>query len=216
MGNTSNQKETGTWPAAWAALAELDDDAWDTDRLNERWKQEYRDAFVSFAMSRNWDRENPEVWCDEIVGDALMASRGADVTPRRQPRQTFVNVNGSVEMPSDHSQISPSDEEFRAAGYTGEARKYKLSEAGCRWIAEWNGVRPEQMPRAWRFAPNEYMRRYIEERAGNTTAVIKPQPTAVSGARDEEVVDPEPCPHCGKKWDRIGFMEWELTCECPA
>ena len=80
-GKHEQPKATGTWPAAWAALAQLDGDAWDTDRLDERWKQEYRDAFMSFAMSRNWDRENAEVWCDGIVGDALMACRGADVTP---------------------------------------------------------------------------------------------------------------------------------------
>jgi hypothetical protein len=26
---------------------------------------------------------------------------------------------------------------------------------------------------------------------------------------------PEPCRCCGKAWDRIGFMEWQLACACP-
>ncbi len=34
---------------------------------------------------------------------------------------------------------------------------------------------------------------------------------------DDEVMAtwPNRCPTCGQQWDRIGFMEWELTCDCP-
>lgn len=26
---------------------------------------------------------------------------------------------------------------------------------------------------------------------------------------------PTPCQSCGRAWERIGFMEFELSCECP-
>jgi hypothetical protein len=31
----------------------------------------------------------------------------------------------------------------------------------------------------------------------------------------DSIEHPKPCPYCGRAWARIGFMEWELTCECP-
>ncbi len=59
----------------------------------------------------------------------------------------------------------PSDAEFREAGFTGAAREFPLSDAACAWLAAFNGVKIEQMPRAWRYAPNEWMRDYLEKQA---------------------------------------------------
>jgi hypothetical protein len=55
-----------TWRARWARLQTLDGDEWDAEdeRLTEFWKEEYRETFTSFAVSRGWDRDNAEVWCD--------------------------------------------------------------------------------------------------------------------------------------------------------
>lgn len=60
---------------------------------------------------------------------------------------------------------TPTDEEFRAAGFLGNARSFPLSAAACRFIAHWNGVAVEQMPRAWRYAPNAAMLEQVERMA---------------------------------------------------
>lgn len=57
------------------------------------------------------------------------------------------------------------DEEFRAAGFTGAARNYPLNDEGFAWLCAFNGIAPEQAPRAWRYAPNAYMKEYIEQKA---------------------------------------------------
>jgi hypothetical protein len=57
------------------------------------------------------------------------------------------------------------DEEFRAAGKTGASRNFPLSDRACEWLAAFNGVPVETMPRAWRFAANAYMQEFIERRA---------------------------------------------------
>ena len=59
----------------------------------------------------------------------------------------------------------PTNEEFRAAGYTGEARMYPLSPEAFRLKCERNGTTPEKAPRAWAYAPNEYVRRQCEKEA---------------------------------------------------
>lgn len=59
---------------------------------------------------------------------------------------------------SDH----PTEAEFRAVGFTAAAADHPLSEAGCAIIAEHNGVRVEQLPRAFRYSSNAYMHLWIE------------------------------------------------------
>jgi len=59
------------------------------------------------------------------------------------------------------------DEEFRAAGKTAASRNFPLSDRACEWLAAFNGVPVEAMPRAWRFASNAYMQDYIERRAAS-------------------------------------------------
>jgi len=59
----------------------------------------------------------------------------------------------------------PSPSDFRAAGFTAAAASFPLSDAACQWLADFNGVPVEKMPLAWRYAPNEYMRKWLEERA---------------------------------------------------
>lgn len=57
------------------------------------------------------------------------------------------------------------DADFRAAGFTAEARKYPMTEAGARWIAAFNGVPFEKIPAAWCYAPNPWMLAYVENLA---------------------------------------------------
>lgn len=59
-------------------------------------------------------------------------------------------------------------EQLRNAGYTNNAAKYPLSEAGVRWIAAFNGVPFNMVPPAWCYAPNPYMLAYVEEKANAT------------------------------------------------
>jgi hypothetical protein len=81
---SKEQSPPTDWPAAWAALAALDDDdAWDdeADRLDGLWKAEYKAAFVDHALTRpGWTRQNAEVWASEIAADALYAGR--DLSPK--------------------------------------------------------------------------------------------------------------------------------------
>ena len=71
------------WPAAWAAMRELDGGAWDTERewLDALWCAEYVAAFVAFALTRNWTRENAEEWAHAISGDAVIDTRGGNDGP---------------------------------------------------------------------------------------------------------------------------------------
>ena len=43
----------------------------------------------------------------------------------------------------------------REAGFTDEALKYPRSRDGFIALCAWNGVKPEQAPLGWRFAPNK-------------------------------------------------------------
>lgn len=61
------------------------------------------------------------------------------------------------------------DEQFRGAGYTSAARLYPLSEAGARWVAEFNGIPFVKIPAAWCYAPNHGMLKYVEEKAGGVS-----------------------------------------------
>lgn len=72
--------------------------------------------------------------------------------------------------------MTPTDAEFRASGYTGAARNFPLSDAGARWIAEWNGVGFEIMPAAWRYAPNAGMHAWIEKLAALGIPATQPCP----------------------------------------
>jgi hypothetical protein len=46
----------------------------------------------------------------------------------------------------------------RAAGFTSEALKYPRSEAGLLALCAFNGIRPDQAPRGWRYWPNPAMK----------------------------------------------------------
>lgn len=52
----------------------------------------------------------------------------------------------------------PLDEEFRAVGMTGEARKWPKSERQIRMFAAWNGYPAEKLPDAMKFFANEHMK----------------------------------------------------------
>jgi hypothetical protein len=71
-------------------------------------------------------------------------------------------------MPEQTTAWTPppaTDEQFRAAGYTVNARKFPLSEAAVRWVAEFNGIPFEKIPPAWCYAPNPFMHTLVEEAA---------------------------------------------------
>ena len=57
---------------------------------------------------------------------------------------------------------TPTPEEFRAVGFTEAAANFPLSEEGIAIVAEHNGVEPDRMPRAFRYAPNPWMRDWLE------------------------------------------------------
>ena len=80
------------WPAAWAAMRELDGGAWDTERewLDALWCAEYVAAFVAFALTRNWTRENAEEWAYGIAYEALNAACGFDLYPAEAARADVV------------------------------------------------------------------------------------------------------------------------------
>lgn len=59
----------------------------------------------------------------------------------------------------------PSDAEFRACGYTGEAAKYPLSDRAFLWLCRWNGISPELAPRTWRYAPNAFVQASLDRKA---------------------------------------------------
>ena len=60
---------------------------------------------------------------------------------------------------------TPADADFRAAGFTGAARAFPLSAVAQQWVANFNGVEVGAMPGAWRFAPNAWMRDWLEREA---------------------------------------------------
>lgn len=56
------------------------------------------------------------------------------------------------------------DAELRAAGYTSKARDFPLSDAAVTWLCNFNGVRFDQAPNAWFFAPNPAVRETLERK----------------------------------------------------
>ena len=75
--------KTTNWPARRAAIVAANDDEWDrlSDAYETDWKAAYTAEFVRFAVSRNWSRENAEVWSSEIADEALNEARGSDADP---------------------------------------------------------------------------------------------------------------------------------------
>jgi hypothetical protein len=59
----------------------------------------------------------------------------------------------------------PTEKEFRDAGFTANAINFPRSERGFRWLCWFNGAKPEQAPRAWRYAPNAWCQKYCDEQA---------------------------------------------------
>jgi len=56
----------------------------------------------------------------------------------------------------------PLDEDFRAVGFTGNARNYRRDELALRMFAAFNGVTVDQLPKAMRYFPNESTKRAWE------------------------------------------------------
>jgi len=59
----------------------------------------------------------------------------------------------------------PTEEQFRATGYTADAVNYPLSTPAYEAKCAFNGIDPLAAPNTWRYAPNAYMRDFWEERA---------------------------------------------------
>lgn len=62
------------------------------------------------------------------------------------------------------------DEQFRAAGYSADARKYPLTPLAMQAKCAFNGVTMDQAPDAWWYAPNPIMQQYWE------VAALSPPP----------------------------------------
>lgn len=58
----------------------------------------------------------------------------------------------------------PTEKEFRDAGYSAAAINFPLSDAAFAHLCAFNGIRPDQAPRAWRYSPNATVRDYWEQR----------------------------------------------------
>jgi hypothetical protein len=56
----------------------------------------------------------------------------------------------------------PSAAQFRDVGFTADAANFPLSRAAQEVVAEHNGVTVERMPEAFKYAPNAYMRDWLE------------------------------------------------------
>ena len=54
--------------------------------------------------------------------------------------------------------MHPTHEEFRAAGMTGEARKYRRSPRQIRMFAAFLNVRPEDLPETFKYFANQHMK----------------------------------------------------------
>lgn len=61
----------------------------------------------------------------------------------------------------DYKLPDVTDQQLREAGFTSAARSYPLSREGFLWLCHWNGVKPEQAPPGWYYAPNGYMQEWI-------------------------------------------------------
>lgn len=59
----------------------------------------------------------------------------------------------------------PTEEEFRAVGYTKKAANFPLSQRALEALCAYNGVTVERAPEAWGYAPNAAMRDYWEKKA---------------------------------------------------
>lgn len=60
------------------------------------------------------------------------------------------------------------DQQLRDAGFTSASRSFPRSERATRWIAEFNGIPFDRVPAAWWYASNEYMLKYVEEKANGS------------------------------------------------
>ena len=70
--------------------------------------------------------------------------------------------------------IEITEEKFRATGYTINALKYPLSDVGVASLCRFNGITPAQAPQTWRYAPNEYMRRWRENQGRLEQMALNP------------------------------------------
>lgn len=80
------------WPARHSAAAATERDGW--ERLHEAykidWDAAYTAAFVRFAVSRGWSRENAESWPSNIADKARMYASEHDYCPVRTARADVV------------------------------------------------------------------------------------------------------------------------------
>ena len=70
------------WEVRRAAITMADGEEWDrlSEAFDDDWKATYKSAFVAYALTRHWNRDDAETWSDEIVNDALI-SCPVDRTP---------------------------------------------------------------------------------------------------------------------------------------
>lgn len=59
----------------------------------------------------------------------------------------------------------PTEEEFRASGWTKAAANFPLSEGAVKVRCAYNGITIEQAPRTWWYAPNAYVQADLESKA---------------------------------------------------
>jgi hypothetical protein len=62
-----------------------DSETWDrlSAAFDEDWRAEYREAFVTLAVSRGWDRAGAESWPNTVCSDALLFASDFDYCPKR-------------------------------------------------------------------------------------------------------------------------------------
>lgn len=83
--------------------------------------------------------------------------------------------------------------DFRKVGFTGDAINYPLSERAFEWLCNFNGVHPDKAPWQWRYAPNAYMQKALDDHAASVMA-----PLGASTLGDSGMNNPSPAPSQGE------------------
>lgn len=59
----------------------------------------------------------------------------------------------------------PTEEDFRATGWTVDAVNYPISDAAFAYRCRFNNIDPALAPPTWHYAPNEWVQQDLETKA---------------------------------------------------
>lgn len=79
-----------------------------------------------------------------------------------EPQKEMLNRSMEQEM---NNPTVPTEEEFRATGWTKNAINFPISEAAVKVRCSYNGITIEQAPKTWWYAPNAWVQADLEKKA---------------------------------------------------